>query len=300
MKKILSYNDSLSEETKNFIIKDYVENYLSIREISKKYNIKSKNFISKLLGNYKRPISEANKIAHKKHPESFKSSEATKNKIRKARLDYMKKHPEKTAWRQSNMSYPETCFYNMLIEHGYDKKYLIYREYSVYPYYIDFAFFNEKLAVEVDGSQHLEEKRYVRDREKDRLLVENNWTVIRFTANDVMHNIQNVMCILDKYLNVKHNDNQVHLIGILKAPKTYQKAVREENGRTKLQNIASYNCRKVKDRPDKETLLNLIIHYSFLAIGRMYGVTDNAIRKWCKIYNIPHTKKEAKALSTSG
>lgn len=24
----------------------------------------------------------------------------------------------------------------------------------------------------------------------------------------------------------------------------------------------------------------------------MYGVTDNAIRKWCKKYNIPSTKKE--------
>lgn len=28
----------------------------------------------------------------------------------------------------------------------------------------------------------------------------------------------------------------------------------------------------------------------------MYGVTDNTIRKWCKNYGIPHTKKELREL----
>lgn len=50
--------------------------------------------------------------------------------------------------------------------------------------------------------------------------------------------------------------------------------------------------RKVKDRPSKEELLELIKRKSFLEIGRMYGVSDNAIRKWCKIYNLPYRKKD--------
>ena len=29
----------------------------------------------------------------------------------------------------------------------------------------------------------------------------------------------------------------------------------------------------------------------------MYNVTDNTIRKWCKNYNLPFTKKEIKNLS---
>jgi uncharacterized protein YjcR len=29
-------------------------------------------------------------------------------------------------------------------------------------------------------------------------------------------------------------------------------------------------------------------------IGEQYGVSDNAVRKWCKHYNIPSTKKEIK------
>lgn len=43
--------------------------------------------------------------------------------------------------------------------------------------------------------------------------------------------------------------------------------------------------RKVK-RPDKPTLENDISELSILAIGRKYGVSDNAVRKWIKSYGI--------------
>ena len=29
---------------------------------------------------------------------------------------------------------------------------------------------------------------------------------------------------------------------------------------------------------------------SFVEIGKKYGVSDNAIRKWCKKYNLPYKK----------
>ena len=32
----------------------------------------------------------------------------------------------------------------------------------------------------------------------------------------------------------------------------------------------------------------------FTEIGRLYGVSDNAIRKWCKNQGLPSTKKELK------
>lgn len=49
--------------------------------------------------------------------------------------------------------------------------------------------------------------------------------------------------------------------------------------------------RKVKDRPSKEELLELIKTKSFLEIGRMYGVSDSTIRKWCKSYNLLYRKR---------
>ena len=46
----------------------------------------------------------------------------------------------------------------------------------------------------------------------------------------------------------------------------------------------------------KEELLQLIKEKPFTEIGRMYGVTDNAIRKWCKKMGLPSTKRELTAL----
>lgn len=33
-----------------------------------------------------------------------------------------------------------------------------------------------------------------------------------------------------------------------------------------------------------------------MEVGRMFGVSDNNIRKWCKKYGIPSTKKELREL----
>ena len=49
--------------------------------------------------------------------------------------------------------------------------------------------------------------------------------------------------------------------------------------------------RKV-ERPSKEELSQLLQESNFSAIGRTYGVSDNAVRKWCKYYNLPYRKKD--------
>lgn len=38
--------------------------------------------------------------------------------------------------------------------------------------------------------------------------------------------------------------------------------------------------------PTKDELIKLIKNNSYCAIGRIYGVSDNAVRKWCKKYEI--------------
>lgn len=49
---------------------------------------------------------------------------------------------------------------------------------------------------------------------------------------------------------------------------------------------ASFSSRKVKQRPSKVELENMIQHSSMTAIGKKYGISDNAVRKWAKSYNI--------------
>lgn len=55
--------------------------------------------------------------------------------------------------------------------------------------------------------------------------------------------------------------------------------------------------RKV-ERPNKEELYNYLcsIKGNFSQASRHFGVSDNAIRKWCKSYNIPAASKDYRAL----
>lgn len=317
MRKVNSYDKFFSVEEKEQIKKDYIENALSIKNICKKYSIGSTVWVRKLLGDKIRNFSESGKIAHIKYSDRYKLSEEAKDKIRKARLEWMKKHPEQTAWRQKNMSYPEKCFKKILEDNGLDKKYLIYREYSVFPYFIDYAFVNEKLAVEIDGSQHLEEDRKNRDEKKDALLISKGWRVLRIAAIEVTHDgskaLKSVLDMLDEpvvqYNTVgilkapktrtkscflpKKKVEKTKKVGILRAPKIRKKVVRGEDGLSDGERLRAFNQRKV-ERPSKEELSKLLQESNFSAIGKAYGVSDNSIRKWCKAYDLPHRKKDMK------
>jgi hypothetical protein len=61
------------------------------------------------------------------------------------------------------------------------------------------------------------------------------------------------------------------------------------NCATKKKEKYYFSLRKV-ERPDKEKLSNLIDTMTIVNIGRLYGVTDNTIRKWCKKYEIDYKK----------
>lgn len=45
-----------------------------------------------------------------------------------------------------------------------------------------------------------------------------------------------------------------------------------------------------KKRPSKKRLLSLLKRKSWVAIGKRYGVSDNAVRKWAKAYKIDVSK----------
>lgn len=45
---------------------------------------------------------------------------------------------------------------------------------------------------------------------------------------------------------------------------------------------------KRKNIPSKEELEKLIYSMPFVKIGEIYNVSDNAVRKWCKGYNLPY------------
>lgn len=51
---------------------------------------------------------------------------------------------------------------------------------------------------------------------------------------------------------------------------------------------------RIVERPTREELKKLIRTIPFTKIGEKYGVSDNAIRKWCKVENLPTKKTDIK------
>ena len=81
---------------------------------------------------------------------------------------------------------------------------------------------------------------------------------------------------------------------------------REINGRSESGLCVSCAGKKRAQRergssiePSKEELSQLIIEKSFSEIGRMFKVTDNTIRKWCRKHNLPTTKTEMGLINLS-
>ena len=120
-------------------------------------------------------------------------SEESKEKMRRKRFDFLKKRTGETAWERRasrKMSFLEQWFFdNVILEHNLTEKYDIVNEYAQYPYFIDFAFLNIKLAVELDGACHFKngKERIEHDKKKDAALIENGWSIFRIKfdeAND--------------------------------------------------------------------------------------------------------------------
>lgn len=54
---------------------------------------------------------------------------------------------------------------------------------------------------------------------------------------------------------------------------------------------------RVVERPTREELKDLIRNKPFTQIAAQYGVSDNAIRKWCDSMNLPRKKKDINSYS---
>lgn len=60
----------------------------------------------------------------------------------------------------------------------------------------------------------------------------------------------------------------------------------------RCKNCQAIHQRKVKDIPEPLELARLIKEKGFTGVGRIFGVTDNSVKKWCKNYNIPYLLKD--------
>lgn len=114
------------------------------------------------------------------------------------------------------------------------------------------------------------------------------------------------------HINGIHNDNRIENLQIL-CPNCHSQTdtyagknanredvtkIRKEYSKKSVKKEDWENFRKnawAKNHPSKETLIEIFIQTgSFLQTGKVYGVSDNAIKKWFKHYGMPTKKKELK------
>ena len=71
------------------------------------------------------------------------------------------------------------------------------RQQPVEDYIVDFLSFSPKLVIELDGSQHVDNRRY--DEQRDACLRKNGFDVLRFWNNEVFENIEGVTDVIRQY-----------------------------------------------------------------------------------------------------
>ncbi|HCR69951.1 MAG TPA: endonuclease, partial [Anaerolineae bacterium] len=75
------------------------------------------------------------------------------------------------------------------------------RQHAIGNYIVDFVSIKRKVIIELDGSQHLEQEEY--DKERTKYLESKGYKVIRFWNNQVMNDMNGVIQVIDFTLNNK-------------------------------------------------------------------------------------------------
>ena len=241
------------------------------------------------------------KVLHEK-----KHDNESKGKISEARKKYLKNNPDKHPWKCNSKFKSKPCeLFKIKLK---NENIFFIEEYqpSLTRFYsIDIAFPNKKIGIEINGNQHYNNDGTLKDYyiERNNFLNELGWVIydIHYSVvfldeiiNDIVSKIKNFSLSLSelelftqKQLEIKKQ----------KQEKRKKRCVdcNVEIHSTSKKCVMCYNIsrRKVKNRPQHKQLLNEINETSYLAVGRKYGVSDKAIRKWLKYYEI-HNSKNAK------
>jgi very-short-patch-repair endonuclease len=71
------------------------------------------------------------------------------------------------------------------------------RKQAIEEYIVDFLSFSPKLVIELDGNQHMDNRRY--DKQRDACLRKNGFGVLRFWNNEVFENIEGVLEVIRQH-----------------------------------------------------------------------------------------------------
>lgn len=139
-------------------------------------------------------------------PGTFKGKTHSEETKRKLSLEMIKAHKEGRAhnigssrWN-NEPSYPEKWFMKVIENEFEDKNYQY--EKPFHRFSLDFVWEHKKKVIEIDGEQHErfeEQKR--RDKEKDKLLLEEGYELLRLRWKDVFHHTKKNIKIAKEFID---------------------------------------------------------------------------------------------------
>lgn len=105
-------------------------------------------------------------------------------------------------WAKENRSHPteaESVLRNCIRANNLGHKFLF--QYIIGQYIVDFLCPDSKLIIEVDGAYHSEPNQQVNDEIRTQQLEGMGYKVIRFTNEEILFNIDNVLERINKIIN---------------------------------------------------------------------------------------------------
>lgn len=223
-------------------------------------------------------------------------SKEFKDKIRIKRFEYLKKRIGNTAWEKRSKQIPsvlEQWFIDeVILKFELNKKYDIISEYAEFPYFIDFAFLNIKLAVELDGPTHFSHGnvRFEHDLKKDNYLLSKGWKIVRIAYNEKnKEKIDEFLMLLDDLTKY------VYIPKILENHLYKNKKFREDNvDKKKLEIKRRLLLNKLVQLKKIKIIESSSIDFSKFGwvakVAQLLEIKSQKVNKWMKKYMLDFYK----------
>jgi len=285
-------------------IKDLYNRGVSVKQIREKY---TKSAIKFVLKNCRRSISDAAKLAHINNPESYKLSDKTKEKIRQKQIAFLKLNTATSFQRRQNgqMSYGEQRLHDLFVKNDIYKKYDVVNEYCEYPYFLDFAFVNEKVDVEIDGSYHFTERRKIHDKKRDEYLRQKGWRVFRIAY--YQFNDFDINTLIGFIGNAKNKHYAYDLVKYYEIKKQKREAREIERQKRRLDNSIRINKLRTDYEESQRQFVKLILdsNIDFSKFGwvkqvaKIICLRPQKVNKWMKRFMLSFYNEKCFKIKTT-
>ena len=229
-------------------------------------------------------------------------SEDAKKKLSASRKLWLSKNPERHPWRKSDKfkSVPCSVLKDFLREHGLS----FVEEYIPIPerfFSLDIAFPDQKIAIEVNGQQHYASdgklKPYYQSRHNTIegagwRLIELHYSMV-YNRDFLVRLSEDLRLSSVDYSSYVYEQAQIREKRVQTHHQMERKGICVKCGSQTVTIAKSGMCRsclsvskRKVERPTCDQLSSDIQVMPWVAIGRKYGVSDNAVRKWAFKYGL--------------